>query len=115
MRTLTINEVEYLEKLMDRNCSEDYKGSLFVPLKTPMDIQERKLRSRIRRKLETYLQDIPCIVLAGIRYKNIHSYNDIDQKREHRSLMLIADDLGACIASEEEKARAREESKSSAG
>jgi hypothetical protein len=78
LRTFTINELEYLEKLLDRNLRKDYKGSKHAPLEIPMNPKERQIRARLRKKVQTYLSDMPYFILAGVNIKNIHKYKDGD-------------------------------------
>jgi len=65
-QTFTYKEKQYLLSLLERNYKKDYEGSTLEPLKIPMDVKERKLRSRIRAKCDIYIEELVEAQLAGL-------------------------------------------------
>lgn len=68
MQTFTDKELLYLKELRKRNTANDFKNSA-EPLTKPMSVEERKLRSKIRRKCKIYLYELTLAKYCGITYE----------------------------------------------
>ncbi|RLI61345.1 MAG: hypothetical protein DRO67_08120 [Candidatus Asgardarchaeum californiense] len=65
MRTFTPLEHMYLNFLMKRNALNEFKNPT-EPLNKPMSVEERKLRSRIRKKCKIYIYELALAQLCGV-------------------------------------------------
>ena len=69
MRTFTRNEYMYLETLRKRNSklfSEGPMEKIREPLNKPMTVEERKLRSNIRKRCRRYLFELALAEYCGL-------------------------------------------------
>jgi len=65
IQTFTYKETQYLRSLLKRNISSHFENNT-TPLSKPMHVDERKLRSRISKKCETYISELVLAELAGL-------------------------------------------------
>ena len=65
MQTFTYKELEYLNKLRKRNFLNNFKNQT-EPLEKPMSVEERKLRSRIRKKCKIYIYELALAEYCGL-------------------------------------------------
>lgn len=65
MQTFTPKELEYLNKLFMRNVQNEFRGQT-EPLEKPMGVEERKLRSRIRKKCKIYIYELALAEFCGV-------------------------------------------------
>jgi len=63
MQTFTYKELEYLNKLRKRNFLNNFKNQTEPK---PMSVEERKLRSRIRKKCKIYIYELALAQLCGV-------------------------------------------------
>lgn len=69
MRTFTQIELAYLDKLRRRNAklfAEGLLDSIKKPLTKPMPVEERKLRSNIRKRCRRYLIELALAEYCGL-------------------------------------------------
>jgi len=69
MQTFTYKEKQYVSELEERNIIENFKND-DRPLNKPMSVNERILRSRIKKKLRIYIDELVRAELAGIKLFN---------------------------------------------
>lgn len=65
MQTFTHKERQYIESLLERNFKNGFTNCS-EPLQRPMSAEERKLRSRTRKKCELYIYELAQAELAGV-------------------------------------------------
>jgi hypothetical protein len=65
MQTFTRKELGYLNILRRRNIRENFKNQT-EPLEKPMNVEERKLRSRIRNKCKIYIYELALAQFCGL-------------------------------------------------
>jgi len=65
MRTFTDMERIYLEEILRRNIRENFENQT-KSLETPMSVEERKLRSQIRKKCKIYMYELVLAQLCGV-------------------------------------------------
>lgn len=65
MQTFTRKEYEYLQALRARKVSNDFKHQV-EPLDKPMTVEERKLRSRIKKKCNFYIFELALAEYCGV-------------------------------------------------
>jgi len=61
----SIDETDYIDALIKRNFSKGFDGNFDDPLERPMSVKERKLRSKIRKKIYLFIDDLVNASLAG--------------------------------------------------
>lgn len=65
MKGFSIDEFDYIEELIKRNFREN-PPDWSIPLEKPMSARERKLRSRIRKKVAMFVEELARAQLAGL-------------------------------------------------
>ncbi|MEM3714007.1 MAG: hypothetical protein QXF82_03570 [Nitrososphaeria archaeon] len=99
MQTFTRKELEYLEKLMTRNIQNEFRNKT-EPLKKPMDVEERKLRSRIREKCKIYIYELALAEFCGVipdkemKKANMNNiYEALDKASWYLTLKAVEENL----------------------
>jgi len=65
MQTFTPKEYAYLQLLRRRNIKNNFENQT-EPLNKPMSVEERKLRSRIRKKCKIYIYELALAEYCGL-------------------------------------------------
>jgi hypothetical protein len=92
MQTLTPIERNYVWLLVKRNSKSQFKDKT-KPLKKPMGIEERKLRSNIRKKCRIYMEELVLAEMSGAipdrKMVEEEGFNSVSEAIEKKSLGLI--------------------------
>jgi hypothetical protein len=95
MQTFTYKEEQYLLSLLERNFKNGFEGKS-EPLNRPMDIDERKLRSRMRKKCDTYIYQLVLAELAGLlpdKKMKENSFSRVSEAIEKIGFVLILENM----------------------